>query len=320
MRTKRLISMAAFVCLGVILIFVPNVKAEYPEKPIELVTHSGVGGGGDTFMRMMASILEKSGIVKQKMIISNRRGGGAAIALNYMAENKGNPYVIMQWTTGPLTTILQKTARLKMEDMVLIGSLVEDPSMIICKADSPYKDLKSVIEHAKKNPKALSIGVHNVGATEHIIGHLLEKAAKVQFNITHFEDLVAPLLGGHVDLIITNVGETMSQVEGKKARALAVVADKRLSYLNNVPTLKELGFDIRFTQYRGFWAGPGFPDYAAKYWDNAFAKLMDVPEWKEYMVKTGMAPGYMKGEETGKFLAQFNEVMMNSLIELKVIK
>jgi putative tricarboxylic transport membrane protein len=123
-----------------------------------------------------------------------------------------------------------------------------------------------------------------------------------------------------VDLCIGNVGELMAQVEGKRARALAVVGEKRLSYLNDVPTLKELGFDIRFTQFRGFWAGPGFPAYAVKYWENAFAKLMEVPEFKEYMVKSGMAPGYMRGEETAKFLSQFNQVLSGALVELKVLK
>ena len=94
-----------------------EAKAAYPEKTIEFVVHSPAGGGSDLFSRAVGSILEKEGIVKQKIQVVNRDGGSGTTSLNYMFDKAGDAHVVMQFTTGPLSALLRGSSKLKLEDL-----------------------------------------------------------------------------------------------------------------------------------------------------------------------------------------------------------
>ena len=105
MKKARTICLTTMVFFLITLALTPQAIAAYPEKPIEFVIHSSPGGGMDTFTRTAAAILEKSGIINQKIKVTNRRGGGATVAINYVMDTKGDPYVLQHWTTSPLSTL-----------------------------------------------------------------------------------------------------------------------------------------------------------------------------------------------------------------------
>jgi putative tricarboxylic transport membrane protein len=317
-RTMRLIPTILFL---VVLTLAAPVNAAYPEKPIEFVIHSAPGGGMDVFTRTVANVLEKSGIVKQKIQVTNRRGGGATVAINYVVDKKGDPYVLQHWTTSPLNTLLRGTTKVKSwKDLTIIGTLVEDPNVAVGQKNSPYKDLGEAIADAKKNPNKVSAGIQTIGGSEHIICHRIEKAAGVQLNITSFDKAVVSLLGGHIDMAFDTVAVTLPQVEGGKLKFLATTTQNRIPFLPDVPTLKDLGINASFTQYRGFWGGPGFPEYAVKFWEDAFAKLMETKEWKDFMQRGNMIPTYMTAAETVKFLGPYYEELRQDVKELEAFK
>ena len=259
MEKKACFYAAALVSLFMAVVPAAGVMAAYPEKPIEIIVHSGPGGGSDLFARQVASILEREGMVKQKMQVVNRTGGGATMAVNYLASKKGDPYTLMNVTTGPLTTVLRGSTRLKIEELVPIAMLAEDPNLAFTRFDSPFKDMKSVITEAKKNPRKVNIAIGTIGGSEHISTNRVAKAAGVEFNIVAFKgggEAATALLGGHVDLSFGNVQEQIGQIEAKKIRPLATMTDTRLPFLPNVPTMREEGINAVYTQFRGFWAAP----------------------------------------------------------------
>jgi putative tricarboxylic transport membrane protein len=320
---KKIVSVGSvmLVCLLFSLVLVPGARAAYPEKPFEIIVHSAPGGGSDLFARQIAAMLEKEGIVKQKIQVVNRSGGGATVALNALADKKGDPYTIMNATTGPLTTALRGSSRLKFEDLTVIAMLAEDPNLCFTRPDSPYKDMKSVIADAKKAPKKVNVAIGTIGGSEHICAHRVAQAAGVEFNIVAFKsggEAATALLGGHVDVSFGTLAEQMGQIEAKKIKPLATMGDKRIPFLPNVPTMKEEGINTGYDQFRGFWAAQGFPDYAIKYWEDALEKLMKSQAFKDYLKSTQAVESFRKHEEFKKYLTKYAEELSKDVSALEV--
>jgi putative tricarboxylic transport membrane protein len=291
------------------LVTAPAVQAAYPEpdKLIDMYHHSSAGGAADLFVRSAADALSKADIVKSKIQVQTRPGGSSAVSGNYLKSKAGDPYVMMHWTTANLMAMIRATTALKIEDCVWLGTQVKDPSVLIVPYNSPYKTLKDLLADAKANPKKVSVGINSVGGSEHIQAVRIEKAAGVRFNATAFEFSPTQLIGGHISMAFGNVAETASHVKAKRARVLASVAPDRIPYYKDIPTLIEQGVNASFTQYRGFVGGPGYPEEAIKFWDDAFAKLMKTKQFIDYMKKTDIIPAFKTSAETKAMLAIYNK-------------
>ena len=308
MGKKAMFYSSILVFLCIVSFIAPVANAEYPEKPIEIIVHSSPGGGSDLFARQVAMLLEKEGIVKQKINVVNRTGGGAAVAVNYLASKKGDPYVFMNVTTSPISALLRGATQIKFEDITLIAMLVEDVSLVFTRYDSPFKDMKSFIAEAKKFPDKFNVAVGTAGGTEHVSAYRLAKAADLKYNMTTFKgggEAAVALLGGHVDISFGNINEQMGQIEAKKVRPLAVMTEKRISYLPDVPTLKEIGINVVFSQVRGFWAPQDFPSYAVKFWEDAFEKLSKTKGFRDQVNATQGVLDFRKHEEFRKYLIKY---------------
>jgi putative tricarboxylic transport membrane protein len=287
--------------------FIPSARAEYPEqdKVIEWLHHSSPGGAAGLFMLTTADILNKTGIVKPKIQVQTRQGGSSAVALNYLYSKGGDPYVVMHWTTSQLMAMIRGATKMKLSDCVWLGTVVEDPSVLIVPYDSPYKTLKELIDDAKAHPKKIRAGVNSIGGSEHIQTIRIEKATGAKFTVTSFEFSPTALIGGHIDMAFGNTAETAEHVKAKRARALAAVAPHRLPYYKDVPTLIEQGVNASFTQYRGFFGGPNFPPEAVKFWEDALAKMVKTKEFEEFTKKSDVIVYYKNAAETKAFLVDY---------------
>ncbi len=307
MKQKALFFSFILVSVFLTVTVVPVAKAEYPEKGkvIEWLHHSSPGGAAGLFMLTTADILNKTGIVKPKIQVQTRQGGSSAVALNYLHSKAGDPYIVMHWTTSQLMAMIRGATQMKLADCVWLGTVVEDPSVLIVPYESPYKTLKELLADAKANPKKLRAGVNSIGGSEHIQAIRIEKAAGVKFTVTSFEFSPTALIGGHIDVGFGNTAETAGHIKGKRARALASVATHRLPYYKDIPTLIEQGVNASFTQYRGFFGGPNFPAEAVKFWEGALAKMIKTKEFDEFVKKADVIPFYKNAAETKAFLADY---------------
>jgi putative tricarboxylic transport membrane protein len=297
---------AVFILVG----FSPKANAaEYPapDKIIEFVLHSQPGSGMDTLQRMIARFLNDEKIVKSKIQVFNKQGGATTVAVNYVASKAGDPYVLQQWTTSVIMTILRGTTTVKsITDLALISSLVEDPNLLVVRTDSKYKSLNDFIEDARKNPEKVKGSVGSIGGTEHVIMNRLEKAAKIKFNITAFGGTsYVPVLGGHTDFTFSTLLDVQESMKAGKLRFLANAGDTRTQVAPDVPTMKELGVNASMRQLRGFLGPPEMPEYAVKYWDQAFTKLLEVKAFKDYLKTVDMEPVYMGPEQLKKFMPDY---------------
>jgi putative tricarboxylic transport membrane protein len=183
--------------------------------------------------------------------------------------------------------------------------------------------MKDVIAAAKKAPKKINIAIGTIGGSEHICAHRVEKAAGVEFNIVAFKgggEAAAALLGGHVDLSFGNVQEQIGQIEAKKIRPLATMTEQRLPFMPDVPTMKEQGYDAVYTQFRGFWAAPGFPDYAVKYWEDVFEKLMKVQAFRDYLKSNQAVESFRKHDEFKKYIVRYAEVLQKDVDTIEIYR
>ena len=302
--------------------FAPQAQAAYPEpdKVIEFLHHSSPGGAAGLFVLTSGDILNKAGIVKGKIQTQTRQGGSSAVALNYLKSKGGDPYVVMHWTTAQLMAMLRGTTQMKLEECTWLSTLIEDGNVMMVPASSKFKTVKELIEYAKANPKMVSVGINSIGGSEHVMASRIERATGAKFNITAFEFSPTQLIGGHIDVAFGSTAETASHFKAKRVRVLANMGERRVPYFKEIPTMKEQGIPVSFTQVRGFFGGPGFPTEAYNFWQDAFPKLMKTKQYAEFMKKFDVVPMYMDGAQTKAWLVDYVKALQEDLKHMEVKK
>lgn len=298
--------------------------SKYPEKPIEFVVHTKPGAGADILARTVSDILSKEKMVAQPITVANKSGGSGAVAFSYVAEKKSDPYVLLAAQPTLVTTSLKSGgSNFSIKSFAPLAGLAADESVVVVKADSKYKNMEDLISAAKKAPKAVSQGGGAIGASDSIVGHLIQKATGVTFNYVSFGtggEVPPALLGGNVDFIVANPAEVQGLVEGKKLRIIGVAADKRMEGAPDVPTLKEQGINVVYQSFRGIVAPAGIPADAAAYWEGVLEKMTKTEAWKKYLKDNSLTPSFMKSADFGKYLEEqtkIYEVVMKEMGQLK---
>lgn len=298
-----------------------------PNRPIEFVCFASPGGGSGIFAETVGSIMEKEKIVPVAMPRIFKPGGGFAVGMAYLAEKKGNPHFLGStanpFILTPLAVTISGKKTITHKDFTQIAILAFDEMAVVVRHDSPYKSLKELIAAAKAKPKSIKFGGTNVGGTDSLLVASLAKAAGVEFNFIAFQgggEVNAALLGGHVDAMSANPTEMLPQVEGKTMRMLAVASEKRLAGIKDLPTMKELGFNVVFNTHRGITAPPGIPAEAVAYYENAAKKLSETAAFKKYIADNDMTPTYLNSVQAAKYMDDFAELATGLLKDLGIVK
>ena len=168
MKSRPVIFVAALVLSAIALPL--NGQGFKPAKPIEFVTHTGPGGGGDVLARAIAAAMEKENLMPVRMQVVNKTGGGGHTAMAYLVEKKGETHTIAVftglWFTNP---IMRAEANITLKDLTPLVRLVLEPAMLAVKNDAPYKTLKDFIDAAKQNPGQLKQSGGSLGSRDWIV-------------------------------------------------------------------------------------------------------------------------------------------------------
>ncbi|HAS61477.1 MAG TPA: tricarboxylic transport TctC [Vibrio sp.] len=324
MKLKSLMIGAAMTSVAAIPM--TSVAAQdYPPKTLSFVAPSGAGGGWDLTIRTVAKTLKDTGLVDANMPITNRPGGGGAVNLAYMQTQVGSDKLISVYSPPILLTNLTGASKYSYQDTTPLARLITDYGAFVVSKDSKYTTINQVMEALKEDPKSVKIGgTSAAGSMDHIQFLLIAKAAGVpnlnQIDYISFQDggAVAQVLGGHVDLISTGLGDVAQLVESGNLHALAQTADKRVGdgKVAEIPTVKEQGIDATFENWRGLFAPKDMPEYAVTYWNKTLKAMVETPEWAEARKRNGWDAAYQTGEEFNNFLAQTNEEYKEILAEI----
>lgn len=308
--------------LAAVLVLGAGVSAQgtYPSKPIVLVTHSSVGAGGDIFLRNLAKHLE--GTVPVPIVVENRRGGGSATAVAYVASSPRDGYVFYGSTPTMLQTpMLARTSHTYL-DLQPVVNVFFDPMILYVKADSPWKTLPDIIAAAKAKPGQIRFGAATPGSVEHMIAHQLQKVAGVQVQPVTFEgggDLLLAVLGGHVDLGVGEYAEVAAQVEARQVRVINSFTKERIPK-STIPTATEQGVPMVVEKFRGLLGPKGLDPAAITYWEENIKRLLERPAYKQYYESVYLVPGYMDRTQYRLYLDRMNQTLRRYMKEIGVIK
>jgi putative tricarboxylic transport membrane protein len=300
----------------------PSVAAFEPSD-VEIVVHSGPGGGNDTLAREIAKILQDEGLASTLYPVNNQEGGSGAVAMAYMAEAAGdaNTWAVhsVTWVATPLTL---EAGAVSFHDLTPIAQLVEERGVLAVKADSPYQTLQDLLD-AAKTKKLVHVG-GSIAALDNVNATLLKKAAGVDWSFVGFDgggERTAALLGGNADMQIEGARDFIELVRGGEVRILATFSKERTSVFPDVPTVAEAtGLDINFVvERRGVLGPPDMPAEAVAYWADVLKKMMETPAWKTYSEESGFSDVYGGPDVHLANLTQTEETLREVFKEIDVI-
>src|SRR5512138_1271370 len=286
---------------------------------VTLITHSSPGGGSDVFLRSMAPHLSR--IMQETMIVENVEGGSGAKAMAQLARAKPDGSELYATTpTFIYTSLLSKPAA-SYRDLEPLVNMFYDPEVLFTAADSPYKTIKDVVDHARNGQGRW--GAANPASLERQTMERLKQKAGVSPAIATFEgggDMLINVLNHTLDMGVGELQEMRGQLDAGKIRLLGVVGDERMAQFPDVQTIKEQGIDLSVRKFRGL-AGPkGLPRDLITKWETAVRTLLDDPEYKKLYLADGLQPGFMPHDEYVAFMSTFGDDTAAFLKESGVIR
>jgi putative tricarboxylic transport membrane protein len=203
-----------------------------PTRPVELVVHTGPGGGNDVLARAITAIVEKENLLPVRMQVANKTGGGGLSAMAYLVEKKGDTHTIAlfanTWFTVPA---MRAEAKVTMGDLSPIARLVVEPAVIAVKNDASYRSLNDFIEAARMSPGQLKQSGGSIGSRDWVMRQLLMKHTGANWTFISFPgggERIAALLGGHVNMMVIEPQEAGEHIRSGNMRVLAQISDRRL--------------------------------------------------------------------------------------------
>jgi tripartite-type tricarboxylate transporter receptor subunit TctC len=282
----------------------------YPTKPITLVVPFPPGGGTDTVGRPLASVAHLH--LGQPMVVINKGGGGGAVGAQFVANAKADGYTVLHAINTvseipQIDELLGRPQSFKKEQFVPIGQVAVTPFAIMVNAESRWKTFKEFVEEAKQKPDEFQYASAGVYSTTHIMWEMILRATGLRVRhmpTTGGGPIMMAVLGKHVDISHCVMPAVCApQLEAKKIRLLAVTTDKRLPNYPEVPTLKELGYDVTHSIWHALMVPAATPPEAIAKLRQGLKGMVDDEAFKALMGKLGERIQYMSGEDFEKFWA-----------------
>ncbi len=276
----------------------------YPHELVTLVTHSSPGGGGDVFLRELARHLGPA--MDVELVVENAIGGSGARAMARLANAPADGSILYGITpTYIYTSLLSNTAN-DYNDIEPIVNVFFDEEVVYTRADGPLQSLADVIATAQSRRGRW--GASSPASLERQALEQLKVAAGVQPAIVSHAgggDLMINVLNGTLDIGVGEAQEIRSQLAAGRLRVLAVFSAERVAGLPDVPTVKESGYDLVFTKFRGL-AGPkGLPSEIIVMWERAIQQVLADPAYRSVYQAEMLAPAFIPYDEYGAFIESF---------------
>jgi len=299
---------------------VASALADFPEKPINYVIPFGPGGESDITARHQQSFFK--GMFGQDLVISYKPGGGGAVGWSQLNRMRGDGYNIMGINLPHIIVKpKQKNVGFKTEDITGVYIFHYTPDAVVVNNDSPFKTLQDMVDYAKSNPKRTTFSGSGKGTANHLAQVRFDKMAGIETTYVAFKGTgkaVAALLGSQVNAQwgYTSVGAKHSD----KVRMLAVAMDERHPKFPDVPTFKELGYDLVSGAYRGIAVPKSTPEAMQVKLSEMIGELNADPEFRKKMENDGMALLDINVSEYDAFIKKMSDVYLSAAREGGIIK
>ena len=279
----------------------------YPSRPITMVVPFPPGGVADVTGRPTAAAMEK--ILKQPVVPSNRPGAGGAVGNAAVANAKPDGYTILMALSSvsvipAADQLFDRKPAYSLDQLAPIALITADPTILTVHPSLPAKSLKELVALARSKPGQLSYSTSGVYGALHMPMEMFLHAAKLKMRhvpTTGGGPAITTLLGGHVDLTAGGPAAITPHVKAGKLRPLASWGPKRHEGYPDVPTFKELGYDIEYLIWAGVFVPKGTPEPVVKVLRDAARKAVEDGEFRSMMAKVNSPVHYLDAPEFQKF-------------------
>jgi tripartite-type tricarboxylate transporter receptor subunit TctC len=280
----------------------------YPSRPITLIAPFPPGGIADLTGRPLAAALEK--VLKNPVGLVNRQGAAGAVGMQSVAVSKPDGYTLLVALSSisiipEADKLFDRQPAYTVDQFAPIALLTADPTVLVVRAESPWKTAKEFIDDAKKRPNQILFSSSGVYGTLHMAMELLSQAAGIKLRHVPAAGggpAVTALLGGHVDALASGPAAVLPQIKAGKLRALAGWGTERVAALPDVPTFKELGYpEAEFYIWSGVFAPKATPAPVLAKLRDAVKQAVAEPEFKDAMAKQQTPINFKQGDEFQKF-------------------
>jgi len=292
--------------LALTLGFSASARADFPERNISLVVPFPAGGTTDIVARIVAEQLQ--GEYGKSVVIENRGGASTAIGTVAVgnAAKDGHTLLFTAATTFTSNPHLLPSIKYKLEDFAPVAMVVKVPFAFVVKNDFPAQDLKAFREYAQAHPGKINNATNGAGSTVHLLGEIVARGLGIKVQHVHYRG-AAPatndMLAGVVDSNVEALTNSAPNHHAGQYRALAVLSDKRLAQLPDVPTFKELGFpSVTGESWFAVFAPAGTPTAVVDKLNASISRIVRSPDFARRMQEIGNEPAAMTPAELASYV------------------
>jgi len=283
-------------------------QEKYPAKPINFFIGYPAGGTTDVCARPL--VMAASKLLGQPIVVLNKPGGGSAVAVASLRNEKPDGYTIGILPSGAvLSQHMRKVPYDSAKDFTPIMQYAVYLYGLVVRADSSWKTFKEFIDYAKANPGKVRYSTAGPGTPQHLVMERLALKEKIKWTHIPFQGggpAITALLGGHVEAS-SQTTEWKPHVESGRLRLLAVYGEKRMADFPNVPTLLDLGYDINAASLISIVGPKGLSPQIVATLHRAFKKAMEDTDFLNVSKQMDQPPLYRGPEDLARHLAKMNE-------------
>lgn len=286
----------------------PPTPAGYPRGTLTLIAPAAPGGGWDQTARQIQQVWTATGLLGVPVEVVNRGGAGGAVGLaDLVTRHRGNPRNLMVFGQVMLGALRTNASPVSIDRTVPLARLFNEYEVVTVPADSPYGTLEELLRDFRRDPAAVSWAGGSAGGIDHVLAGLIARAAGVDPRRVNYiayaggGEAAAAVMGGHVTLGLSGVGEWKSYVASGRMRPLAVSSPERTGD-GGTPTLRESGLDVILSNWRGVAAPPGTDDETRDWLIRALAGMRESEAWQDVLRDNEWEDSFLPGAAFEAFL------------------
>jgi tripartite-type tricarboxylate transporter receptor subunit TctC len=285
-----------------------RAQEPFPARPVTIVNAFPPGGVNDLVTRPLATAMEP--ILKQPVVVETKAGAAGQVGAQVVASAKPDGYTLLSHNTGisgyaEVDKLFGRPVKTSRSDFVPLARLIADPVLLLVNDKQPFQTLKEFIDYAKAHPDTLVFSSGGLYGATHLPLAYLEQATG-PLKLRHLPTngggpAIVAILGNNAQVTAQSVSATLPHIKAGKLRPLASFAGKRSKALPDVPTLKELGYDVEYYLWVGIFAPKGTPDPIAATLRQAIGKAAHSDQFVTALTNAGQELDYLDGPEFQKF-------------------
>jgi tripartite-type tricarboxylate transporter receptor subunit TctC len=279
----------------------------YPSRAVTFINPFPPGGAVDVVARPLAAVLEP--ILKQSVVIETKAGAAGQVGAQFAASANPDGYTLLMHIVSisgfaEVDKLFGRPVKFTRDDFIPIARFIADPMVLVVNDQQPYKTLKEFVDDAKKRPNELIFSSSGLYGALHLPTALFMKAAGVQMKHLPTNGggpALTAILGNNSQVLVSSIAASSAQMKAGKLKALACFGDKRAPALPDVPTMKELGYNVEFYLWVGMFAPKGTPNVIVATLREASKKAAAEEKFAQAMKNLGQDVAYLDQAEFKAF-------------------